>query len=107
MFVVSSCQHSFCQHFFWSFMQIFGITHFTVINGNKVGVDLVFQIQTDLFSYVNHVVLMHNFHKKTKDSFIKTRSTSVPHSRLSNIMLHYMIKITTFDYTQARSCIIS
>ena len=50
---------------------------------------------------------MHNFHKKTKDSFIKTRSTSAPHSRLSNIILQCMIQITTFDYTQARSSITS
>ena len=44
--VASIVEAFFRQFFFWSFMQIFGITHFTVINGNKVGVDLVFQIQT-------------------------------------------------------------
>ena len=58
------------------------ITHFTVIYGNKDGVDLVL-IQPFLLSYVNHVVLLLTSifkHKKTKEVCIETRSTSASHS---------------------------
>ena len=61
------------------------IAHFIVLDGNEGGVDLVL-IQPLLLSYVNHVVLLltsifkHNFHKKTKEVCIETRSTSASHS---------------------------
>ena len=61
------------------------IAHFTMLDGNEDGVDLVL-IQPLLLSYVNHVVLLliiifkHNFHKKTKEVCIETRSTSASHS---------------------------
>ena len=49
--------------------------------GNQAGVDFLF-IQCFLLSYVNLVVfsLTSNFHKKTKEVCIKTRSTSALHS---------------------------
>ena len=49
--------------------------------GNQAGVDFLF-IQCFLLSYVNLVVfiLSSNFHKKTKEVCIKTRSTSALHS---------------------------
>lgn len=50
------------------------IAPFTVINGNKAGVDFVL-IQPPLQSHVNYVVLMliaHNFRTKTEEVCIKT-----------------------------------
>ena len=61
------------------------IAHFTILDINEDGVDLVL-IQPLLHSYVNLVVLLltsifkHNVHTKTKKVCIITRSTSASHS---------------------------
>ena len=64
------------------------IGHFTVINGNKAGFDLVLMQRTlpaflckSCCSYTNYLVFFkHNFHKKTKEVCPKPRSTSASHS---------------------------
>ena len=60
--------------------------HFTATERNKAGVDLVL-IQPFLLSYANHVVAIltsifqaYNFHKRAKEVYIKTWSTSASHS---------------------------